>query len=170
MDILNQPPSPQPAVEQTPVPPKPPFDSKTLLIALIVFIVLMIGLTIYLLAARTKPTSQPTLSQPSPTSDLNNKSRKQDSCGIIKEPRDRAGCYLQLAPKKGDVGICENIEWLSYREWCYREMAISTKNVSLCDKIQEDADTKQQCYFYTFKAIQDINLCENLYVPDKDWC
>lgn len=68
----QQPQSPQPAVEQTPVPPKPSVNSKIFLIAVIVLIVILIGLITYILTTKTKPTSQspaisPTFSQPSPT-------------------------------------------------------------------------------------------------------
>lgn len=74
MDTLNQPQSPQPPVEQTPVSaPKPSLHPKALLITFALFILLFFTLTILLLASRTKPASQPPLSispplsQPSPT-------------------------------------------------------------------------------------------------------
>lgn len=74
MDSLNQPSSPQPTIEQTPIPPKPSINSKIPLIAAIVLVIVMIGLISYVLAAKTKPTSQsptisPSLTQPSPTID-----------------------------------------------------------------------------------------------------
>jgi hypothetical protein len=105
MDTLNQPPSPQPTVEQSPIPLKPSVNSKTLLVAVVVSVVIMIGLITYVLTARTKSMSQlpsisPTLPQPSPTIDptANWKIYKDTVYGFeIKFPQE----WLYVLPTEG---------------------------------------------------------------------
>lgn len=92
---------------------------------------------------------------------------------------DQNGCYVQLSRIKGDISICEKIHVEEYdesdekasrmnsaiilsaqryRDYCYKNIALLTKDISKCELIQGN-DNKQLCL-----AIlnNDRSYCENI--------
>jgi len=93
--------------------------------------------------------------------DINNRIYK-DTCyhdlGVCEKVRDKNKRYKCEAITKKDPTICENIS--NYlRDDCYHEIALSTHNPSLCNKLEYH---KESCFLEIAKAKQDTSICESI--------
>ena len=68
-----------------------------------------------------------------------------------------------MAKKKEDLSICEKIAMGSILSECYSAVAISKKDISLCDNIkgEENEPFKNSCYVLVIDAIgEEIRICD----------
>ena len=74
--------------------------------------------------------------------------------------------YFFQAIEQEDISICDKIDKIEFKDWCYDEVGQIQKNLSICDKIQ-DSFTKNRCYSGVAEAMKNLSLCNTL--QDEYW-
>jgi hypothetical protein len=88
-------------------------------------------------------------------------------CGAATSPTSEAMKISKEAERQNDSSLCERIEIPYWKDDCYAGVAMTTDNVSLCDKM-EDQITRGGCYSET---AQDLAVCNRIDNQDiKDAC
>jgi len=82
-------------------------------------------------------------------------------------------CYSNYASETKDVSVCA-MDWKienqdSLRELCYRDVARTTNNASICNLIKLSEYHRDECYIDVVKNTRDAALCENV-IHHKDEC
>lgn len=91
----------------------------------------------------------------------------------VQHQKSKDWCYTDVAVDKKDISICEKIQNQDNKEGCYSGVAEAKQDILICNKIQ-DQDRKDECYVYVAKAKQDISICDemeqNPYKAYKELC
>ena len=76
---------------------------------------------------------------------------------------------MYLASDKQDLSICDQIQAQNNKTFCYKDVAVAAKDVSICDKIREGWGF---CYTAVARATKDPSLCEKIQEDQesKDIC
>lgn len=102
-------------------------------------------------------------------------------CKVLCDNPEEGSCYeckIKVAVAKNDSGICDRIECpeigsqlalCSYKDRCYKEIAIKTKNSSLCENVKHHKQAnKEHCITIAkgdaslCKETNDISICLGL--------
>jgi hypothetical protein len=97
-------------------------------------------------------------------------------------------CYAKVGPKMKDSSLCEKIEAIDFKAFCYFGVAIATDNQPLCSKIPDEywstwcygeyaaakkdlslcpANSKLNCYGTVAGHLNDSSICDGM--PDQNW-
>ncbi|ODS42361.1 MAG: hypothetical protein MSIBF_03280 [Candidatus Altiarchaeales archaeon IMC4] len=86
----------------------------------------------------------------------------------LPDAEERAAIVTKEAIEKGDVGVCEKLNF--DKNNCIKSIAISTKNLSMCDEIS-NTHIKEQCYRSFAVSLRREDLCEKITdIYKKDSC
>jgi len=90
-------------------------------------------------------------------------------CKQINETNEQSNCYSIIADLKKGVSICNDTSRydssgsIQYQmDQCYKDFALHTSNVSICDKIENDQNQMSQCYYEVAIYAYNISICEKI--------
>jgi len=99
----------------------------------------------------------------------NTRGIKESDCDYMGSQYYKDICYLDVASSTQDLSICEKIQNHLYKRQCYTEFAQAKQDLLICDKIQDD--DKYFCYRYVAKAKEDLSICDQIPLQGtKDAC
>lgn len=94
-------------------------------------------------------------------------------------------CYLTYAKNNNNASVCDKIqhvtkgggrpwvdeedEFVGNRDICFRDVAIATSNLELCDDLDSKFERKRCIYTIAIKE-RDVEICENFISVDRDSC
>ncbi|MEK7157791.1 MAG: MFS transporter [Patescibacteria group bacterium] len=82
-------------------------------------------------------------------------------------PQNRNECRIKVSEKATDTSICREIEDgagrnpESFKYQCFANIAINTKNYSLCNDLKETS-YRNECYSVIANRINDLNTCDKV--------
>jgi hypothetical protein len=90
-------------------------------------------------------------------------------CDYYENVSGKDFCLFNVGVGSLNENVCslahnfEEVEgaFASWRDACYKEVAIGKKSLTLCEKI-EGSNVKDECFFKVAVAIGDPNLCRNI--------
>jgi hypothetical protein len=94
--------------------------------------------------------------EPSPGNPLS-----ASDCTTSQDQGKRNLCYMELAIKNQDIGICSNLDKQDLLDDCYFWVATAKKDSNLCDKITLQT-RKDDCYLKLGTSKVETGLCEKL--------
>jgi len=69
-------------------------------------------------------------------------------------------CFLNVAISTEDFSLCERISDFSNARICYREIGAKRGDESECEQV-EDAHNREKCYVGVASNILDVSICED---------
>ena len=85
------------------------------------------------------------------------RNRDTSACEEITNNDRKTLCYASVT---NDASFCVEISESSEREGCYRQIALTTNDINLCEEIT--TDNINYCYFNVARKTKDINHCEKI--------
>ncbi len=89
-------------------------------------------------------------------------------CQQLDSQKDQ--CYKNLAISKKNVDICKKIEGQNLKQFCfnsiYQYQAQRDGNVELCNKLQAETE-KEACQESVFEYIGSVEMCSDQYIIDN---
>lgn len=136
--------------------------NKNLIIVLIALLLIGVGVGIYFSQISKEKEVEEIIELP-----------EVDPCLEEKDARKKDICYWNLAQSLDNPNLCSKIESLpeSYllRDTCYKKFATTQLNADLCIKI-ESLSSKNECYRTIALSKKDYTLCEKLTLDYRDSC
>jgi hypothetical protein len=87
-----------------------------------------------------------------------NKSNEK-ACLEIESPKDRFSC---LAVVKKEQEYCENLEYQSERDFCFKNYSIERKDDQVCEKITNETIYSKDCYSFFALYYNKTYFCEKI--------
>lgn len=84
--------------------------------------------------------------------------KTDDDCEKITNRFEKGRCYFNIAIETKDSSLCEKT---TDEAACYQQIAIETKDISLCKKITKSA-SRDGCYYFIAIETEDASLCEKI--------
>ena len=83
------------------------------------------------------------------------------SCEKILDLRIKSNCIKDVAVSTNNFNLCDRVG-SEDRSYCYAQIAKHTKNALLCEKKISDQTMKNYCYFNVAQAALDKSLCDEI--------